>query len=159
MSIHEHTDTIVALSTPQGVGALAVIRLSGALAIEAVNNIFYGKDLEKVESHTLHVGTIRNHDTVIDEVVVSIFRGPKSFTKEDIVEISCHGSMYIAKQIIMLLIENGPRLAKAGEFTQRAFLNGQFDLAQAEAVADLIHSDSESLAQSCHEPNARWILE
>ncbi len=144
MSQFEHTDTIVALSTPQGVGALAVIRLSGSLAIKAVNKIFYGKDLQKVDSHTLHVGTIRNSDTVIDEVVVSIFKGPKSFTKEDIVEISCHGSMYIAKQIIMLLLDNGPRLAKAGEFTQRAFLNGQFDLAQAEAVADLIHSDSEA---------------
>jgi len=144
MSILDHQDTIIALSTPQGVGALAIIRLSGSRAIEHVNQLFAGKDLSKVESHTLHYGRIKQADQVIDEVVVSVFKGPKSFTKEDIIEISCHGSMYIAKQIIMLLVNEGARLAKPGEFTQRAFLNGQFDLAQAEAVADLIHSDSEA---------------
>ena len=144
MSIHQHSDTIIALSTPQGVGALAVVRLSGDNAIEIVNSIFNGKDLSKVETHTLHFGTIRNAHEVIDEVVLSVFKGPNSYTKENIVEISCHGSMHIAKKIILLLVEKGARLAKAGEFTQRAFLNGQFDLAQAEAVADLIHSDSEA---------------
>ena len=137
-------DTIVALATPQGVGALAIIRISGNNALEIANAVFYGKDLIKAPTHTVHVGTIRNGDVIIDEVVVSLFKGPKSFTKEDSVEISCHGSMFIVKQIVMLLIKQGARLAKAGEFTQRAFLNGQFDLAQAEAIADLIHSDSEA---------------
>lgn len=144
MSYDEHNDTIIALSTPQGVGALAIVRLSGSEALSIINTVFGGRDLTKVDSHTLHFGTIRAEEEVIDEVVVSVFKGPNSYTKEDIVEISCHGSMHIAKKVIMLLVEKGARLAKAGEFTQRAFLNGQFDLAQAEAVADLIHSDSEA---------------
>ncbi|MBL3658390.1 tRNA uridine-5-carboxymethylaminomethyl(34) synthesis GTPase MnmE [Fulvivirga sediminis] len=135
-------DTIVALSTAPGVGAIAVIRLSGDDAIKICNSVFKGKDLEKQATHTLHFGTIRDGEKVIDEVVVSLFVGPKSFTKENVVEISCHGSPFIVKQIIKVLLAAGSRLALPGEFTKRAFLNGQFDLAQAEAVADLINSDS-----------------
>ena len=112
MSYEEHNDTIVALSTPQGVGALAIVRLSGNRAIEIVNSVFSGKDLSKVDSHTLHFGTIRKENEVIDEVVVSVFIGPNSYTREDIVEISCHGSMHIARKVIMLLVEKGARLAK-----------------------------------------------
>ncbi len=137
-------DTIVALATPQGVGAIAVIRLSGKEAIAICNKVFRGKDLTKQESHTIHFGTIRDGEKIIDEVLVSLFIAPKSFTKEDVVEISTHGSPYIIKQVIQLFLREGARLARAGEFTKRAFMNGQFDLAQAEAVADLIHSDSEA---------------
>lgn len=144
MSHQDHTDTIVALATPQGVGALAIIRLSGTRAISITNSVFKGSDLEKAASHTLHFGTIRENEKIIDEVLVSIFKAPNSFTKEDSTEISCHGSMLIAQEIIKLLIGKGARLAQPGEFTQRAFLNGKFDLAQAEAVADLIHADSEA---------------
>ncbi len=145
MSVHEHTDTIVALATPQGVGALAVIRLSGNKAITIANQLFHGKDLRSQPGHTVHVGTIRDDEgAIIDEVVVTLFKGPKSFTKEDIVEITCHGSMFVVKRIVMLIIHHGARMAKPGEFTQRAFLNGQFDLTQAEAIADLIHADSEA---------------
>lgn len=136
-------DTIVALSTPEGIGAIAVIRLSGKDAIQICNQVFRGKDLTKKDSHTLHFGTIRDGDKVLDEVVVSLFKAPHSFTKENVVEISCHGSPYIVRQIIQLLLKNGARLATEGEFTKRAFVNGQFDLAQAEAIADLIASDSE----------------
>jgi len=138
----ETTDTIVALSTPPGVGAIAVIRLSGKDAIAITNKVFKGKDLIEQPTHTIHFGTIRDNDKVVDEVLVSLFKEPKSFTKENVVEISCHGSPYIVKQLVKVLLANGARLAKAGEFTQRAFLNGQFDLAQAEAVADLINADS-----------------
>ena len=144
MSHQDHTDTIVALATPQGVGALAIIRLSGTRAISITNSVFKGSDLEKAASHTLHFGTIRENEKIIDEVLVSVFKAPNSFTKEDSTEISCHGSMLIAQEIIKLLIGKGARLAQPGEFTQRAFLNGKFDLAQAEAVADLIHADSEA---------------
>lgn len=147
-SLHEKEDTIVALATPQGVGAIAVIRLSGKDAITITNRVFKGKDLEKQASHTIHFGTIRDGDKIIDEVLVSIFVAPKSFTKENVVEISTHGSSYIVNQVIKLLIRHGSRPAKPGEFTQRAFLHGQFDLAQAEAVADLIHSDSETSHQA-----------
>lgn len=144
MSHQDHTDTIVALATPQGVGALAIIRLSGTRAISITNSVFKGSDLEKAATHTLHFGTIRENEKIIDEVLVSVFKAPNSFTKEDSTEISCHGSMLIAQEIIKLLIGKGARLAQPGEFTQRAFLNGKFDLAQAEAVADLIHADSEA---------------
>lgn len=137
-------DTIVALATAPGIGAIAVIRLSGKDAIAICNKVFKGKDLEKAESHTIHFGTIRDGDRIIDEVLVSIFVAPRSFTKENVVEISCHGSNYIIKEIIQLLLSSGARLARPGEFTKRAFLNGQFDLAQAEAVADLINADSEA---------------
>jgi len=137
-------DTIVALATPQGVGAIAVIRLSGKDAIDICNKVFKGKDLEKQESHTIHFGTIRDGEKVIDEVLVSLFVAPKSYTKENVVEISTHGSGYIISEVIKLLLKNGARLAQPGEFTKRAFVNGKFDLAQAEAVADLIHSESEA---------------
>jgi tRNA modification GTPase len=141
-------DTIVALSTPQGVGAIAVIRLSGKDAIHITNKVFKGKDLTKQESHTIHFGTIRDGEKIIDEVLVSIFIGPRSFTKENVTEISCHGSTFIVKQIIRVLVNNGARIARAGEFTKRAFMHGQFDLAQAEAVADLINSESEASHQA-----------
>jgi tRNA modification GTPase len=144
MPIPKHNDTIVALATPQGVSAIAVIRLSGSEAITITNKVFHGTDLEKATGHTVHFGTIRDESKILDEVLVSIFKESKSYTQENSIEISCHGSMYIVKQIVMLLIHHGARLAHAGEFTQRAFLNGQFDLAQAEAVADLIHADSEA---------------
>ncbi|WP_162339540.1 tRNA uridine-5-carboxymethylaminomethyl(34) synthesis GTPase MnmE [Cyclobacterium salsum] len=141
-------DTIVALATPQGVGAIAVIRLSGTEAIRICNRVFFGKNLEEQASHTIHFGTLRDGDKVIDEVLVSVFISPRSFTKENVVEISTHGSSYIINQVLRLLIRQGARPAEPGEFTQRAFLNGQFDLAQAEAVADLIHSDSEASHQA-----------
>jgi len=147
-SYGEKNETIVALATPQGVGAIAIIRLSGHDAIGIANGVFFGKDLEKQTSHTIHFGTIRDGDQVVDEVLVSLFKSPKSFTKENVVEISTHGSSYIVNRVIKLLIRKGARPAKPGEFTLRAFLNGQFDLAQAEAVADLIHSDSEASHQA-----------
>lgn len=134
--------TIVALATPQGVGAIGVIRLSGSEAVQITAKVFKGKNLEKQKSHTVHYGHIVDNEKVIDEVMVTIFRTPKSFTTEDVVEISCHGSPFIAEQIIQLLIQNGARSAKPGEFTLRAFINGRIDLSQAEAVADLIASDT-----------------
>ena len=141
-------DTIVALSTPQGEGAIGVVRLSGENALHICNEVFRGKDLLKQKSHTIHFGTIRDDDNkIIDEVTVALFKAPRSYTKENIVEISCHGSPYIIQKVIELLIGYGARLAKPGEFTLRAFLNGRFDLSQAEAVADLIHSQSESAHQ------------
>jgi len=140
----DFSDTIVALATPQGVGALAIIRLSGNDSISIVNSIFKGKNLDTVTTHTLHFGTIRDKDRIIDEVLISVFKGTNSFTKEESIEISCHGSMLIVKEIIKLLVTKGARLANPGEFTQRAFLHGKFDLAQAEAVADLIHANSEA---------------
>lgn len=136
-------DTIFALSTPQGIGAIALIRVSGKNTFSLVQEIFKGKKLSEQVSHTAHFGTIRNpNDEIIDEVVVTIFRNPNSFTGEDIAEISCHASPYIIQAIMQLLLAKGARLAQAGEFTQRAYLNGKMDLAQAEAVADLIASDS-----------------
>lgn len=140
-----HLDTIVALATPPGVGAIGVIRVSGLKTIDLVNEVFKGKDLTSVKSHTIHLGTIRDGDTIVDEVLISLFKGPNSYTKEDVIEISCHGSQFIIQQLIKLLLRKGARLAKPGEFTQRAFINGRFDLAQAEAVADLIASENESM--------------
>jgi tRNA modification GTPase len=141
-------ETICALSTPQGIGAIGVIRVSGERTFEIVNKIFKGgsrsKNLSKVDSHTIHFGTIQDGNVIVDEVLVAVFKTPRSFTKEDVVEISCHGSDYIIRYILKLLLQNGCRMAQAGEFTQRAFLNGQFDLVQAEAVADLIAADSEA---------------
>lgn len=138
-------DTILALATPQGAGAIAVIRLSGSRAIEIVDSVFYHKQkLTHIESQKQVFGTIKNGKEVIDEVLVTVFRNPKSYTGEDTVEISCHGSPFIIKSIFELLIQNGARLAEPGEFTQRAFLNGKLDLAQAEAVADLIASESKA---------------
>jgi len=138
-------DTILALATPQGSGAIAIIRLSGSKAISTVDDIFYSKKkLIEVESQKIVFGTIKKNEDIIDEVLVSVFRNPKSYTGEDTVEISCHGSSFIIQSIIELLIEKGVRLATAGEFTQRAFLNGKLDLAQAEAVADLIASENKA---------------
>lgn len=137
-------DTIVALSTPPGVGAIGVVRLSGKDGITICDTCFKGKLLNDQASHTLHFGHIVDGEEMIDEVVVGIFKAPNSYTKENVVEISCHGSPYIQQKIIQLLIRKGARPAKAGEFTMRAFLNGRLDLSQAEAVADLIASDSES---------------
>jgi tRNA modification GTPase len=135
-------DTIAALATPQGVGALHIIRLSGKDSISICRKVFRGKNLEKQNSHTIHYGHIVDGEIILDEVMVSLFRAPKSFTTEDVVEISCHGSPFIAEQIIQLLIKNGARAARPGEFTLRAFMSGRIDLTQAEAVADLIASDS-----------------
>ncbi len=140
-------DTIVALATPMGVGAIAVIRLSGQDALAIANKIFKGKNLEKQATHTLHFGTIKDAEVLIDEVLVSLFVAPQSYTKQNVVEISCHGSNYIIETIIKLCINNGARAAKPGEFTLRAFLNGGLDLSQAEAVADLIASGSKSSHQ------------
>lgn len=141
-------DTIVALSTPQGVSALAVIRLSGKEAIDLTAKVFKGKDLAKQATHTVHLGTIHDQGRPIDEVLITLFREPNSFTKENSVEISCHGSMVIVKEIIKVLLKNGARLAEPGEYTKRAFLNGRFDLAQAEAVADLIHAETDNARQA-----------
>lgn len=135
-------DTIVALATPPGVGAIGVIRLSGKKSFAIINDLFLSKDLLQQPTHTLHVGFLKDGENILDEVVLSLFKGPKSYTGEDVIEISCHGSAYIQKQIIEACIKNGARLAKPGEFTQRAFLNGKLDLAQAEAVADLIASNT-----------------
>lgn len=142
-------DTITALATPPGQGAIGIIRVSGAQTIPIVNALFKGKDLANVASHTIHLGTIRDdQNTVIDEVLVSIFKGPHSYTKEDVIEISSHGSPYILQKILGMIVQKGARLAKPGEFTQKAFLNGRFDLAQAEAVADLIASENASMQQT-----------
>lgn len=135
-------DTIVALATAPGVGAIGVIRLSGANAVAIANSLFPSKNLAEQSSHTLHVGLLKDGDTTLDEVVVSLYKSPKSYTGEDVVEISCHGSPYVQQQVINACIKNGARLARAGEFTQRAFLKGKLDLAQAEAVADLIASNT-----------------
>jgi tRNA modification GTPase len=140
-------DTIVALATPAGVGAIGVIRLSGDRAIEIVNEVFQPKDLSIQTSHTIHYGRIESAGRMYDEVVVSLYIAPKSYTKEHVVEISCHGSPFIQESLIRLFTEKGARFARPGEFTQRAFLNGAFDLAQAEAVADVIAADS-AAAQS-----------
>ncbi len=137
-------DTIVALATPAGIGAIGVVRLSGTQAFAIANALFPSKDLLQQPSHTLHVGFLKENDMVLDEVVISLFRGPRSYTGEDVVEISCHGSPYVQQQVIQACTNKGSRLAKPGEFTQRAFLHGKLDLTQAEAVADLIASNTEA---------------
>jgi tRNA modification GTPase len=137
-------DTIVALATPSGIGAIGIIRLSGPDAILITNKIFHGKDLSSVASHTIHYGNLRDKDKILDEVLVSVFIAPHSYSGENVVEISCHGSNYILQQVMKLLIRNGARMAEPGEFTKRAFLNGKLDLAQAEAVSDLINADSDA---------------
>jgi len=142
-----NNDTIVALATPAGAGAIGVIRLSGTDAINIISRVFKGKDLSKQASHTIHFGHIVDGDVILDEVLVSLFVAPRSYTRENVVEISCHGSNYIIESIIKLLIKNGARAARAGEFTLRAFLNGQLDLSQAEAVADLIAANSKASQQ------------
>ncbi len=140
--MHGFTDTIIAPATPQGQSALAVIRLSGNHAIIIADKIFKGANLDKAASHTIHYGWIADGNKDIDEVMVSVFRAPKTFTTEDSIEISCHGSPQIVREIIDVAIKNGARLANPGEFTLRAFLHGRLDLSQAEAIADLIHATS-----------------
>ena len=145
-----YTDSIVALATPSGAGAIAIVRISGENAITIGNSVFQsikGKDLSKQKTHTLHLGHIIDDTKTLDEVLVSIFKGPNSYTGENTIEISCHGSTYIQQQIIQLLLRKGCRMANPGEFTLRAFLNGKLDLSQAEAVADLILSDNEASHQ------------
>ena len=137
-------DTIVALATPPGVGALGIIRLSGKRAIAIVDELFPSKDLTIQPPYTLHVGYIKKSNETLDEVVVSLYKAPRSYTGEDVVEISCHGSPLIQQQIIGACVQSGARLARPGEFTQRAFLSGKKDLAQAEAVADLIAADTDA---------------
>ncbi|MCC5946162.1 MAG: tRNA uridine-5-carboxymethylaminomethyl(34) synthesis GTPase MnmE [Bernardetiaceae bacterium] len=138
------SDTIMARATAQGQAALAILRLSGIGAISSVNQ-FFSRDISDAPSHTVHIGFLHDAQEVIDEVVITIFRAPRSFTREDVVEISCHGSNYVVERIIKLFLDKTEvRYAKAGEFTQRAFLNGRIDLAQAEAIADLIASESEA---------------
>jgi len=137
-------DTICALATANGIGAIGIIRISGNDAIPVSAKIFDGKNLEKAQSHTVHYGFIKDGDEVIDEVMISVFKAPKTFTAEDSVEISFHGSPHIAKKILEVLIKNGARMAKAGEFTMRAFMNGRIDLSQAESIADLIASENEA---------------
>jgi len=141
-------DTIIAVATPHGIGAIGVIRLSGKDAISITNQLFPSKNLMAQPSHTLHVGLIKEDNDAIDEVVVSLFKNPKSYTGEDVVEISCHGSPYVQQQVVQACMRKGARLAKAGEFTQRAFLNGKLDLTQAEAVADLIASNTAASQQT-----------
>lgn len=141
-------DTIVALATAQGLSAIAVIRLSGEDAIAITQKVFQGKNLLEQPSHTVHFGLLRDGNKTIDEVLVTIFKAPNSFTKENSTEISCHGSPVIVKEIIKVLLKNGARLAEPGEFTKRAFLHGRFDLAQAEAVADLINAETDNARQA-----------
>jgi len=136
-------DTICAIATSQGVSAIAIIRVSGEKSIEIVNNIFKGKDLTKVDSHTINYGHIVDKDTIIDEVLVSVMKSPRTFTTEDTVEINTHGGIAATNKVLELLLENGCRLAEPGEFTKRAFLNGRIDLLEAEAVMDMIDAKTE----------------
>ena len=136
-------DTICAISTSKGVGAISIVRVSGSDAITIVNNIFKGKDLTKVNSHTINYGHIEYKGEVIDEVLVSVMKGPKTFTTEDVVEINTHGGIAPTNKVLEVLLENGCRLADPGEFTKRAFLNGRIDLLEAEAVMDMIDSKTE----------------
>lgn len=147
MLVVDNADTIVALSTAPGTAAIAVIRMSGKDAVTIIDTVFNGKKLRTANTHTLHHGTIETEGNKIDEVVIAYFKNPTSYTGEDVVEISCHGSPFIQQQILAILLKHGARLAKPGEFTLRAFLNGKIDLAQAEAVADLIAAQT----QGAHE--------
>lgn len=139
-----YNETICAISTASGTGAISIVRLSGSEAIEIVNSIFKGKDLNKVKTHTINYGHILDNNETIDEVMVTIFKAPKTYTKEDIVEINCHGGQFVTSKVLELVIMNGARLAEAGEFTKRAFLNGRIDLTQAESVMDLIDANTQS---------------
>ena len=141
-----NSDTIIALATPPGIGAISIIRISGKNAISISDKLFFKKNKKKLsthKSHTVHLGKIKNNENEIDEVLLTIFKTPHSYTGENTIEISCHGSIYIQQQIIDLYVQNGVRVADPGEFTLRAFLNGKMDLNQAEAVADLISSENE----------------
>jgi tRNA modification GTPase len=137
-------DTIVALATPPGISAIGVIRLSGKDSIKIADYFFPSKNLSTEASHTLHVGYLKQEGKILDEVVISLYKAPKSYTGEDIVEVSCHGSPFVQQQVMQAFLDHGARFAKPGEFTQRAFLNGKLDLIQAEAVADLIASNTEA---------------
>ncbi len=137
-------DTIVAQSTPQGKGAIGIIRLSGKDSIKIVNSLFPSKDLSNVKSHTIHYGNIQYEKSIIDEVLISVFKKPNSYTRENIIEISCHGSDFIIKKILSITVKLGARVADKGEFTFRSFINGNIDLSQAEAVSDLISSNSDN---------------
>ena len=142
-----HNDTIVALATPAGAGAIGIIRLSGDKAISIASEMFFsisGKNFQQQKTHTVHLGHIKSEENTLDEVLATIFRNPYSYTGEDVVEFSCHGSDFIKQEIIKLAFKKGCRLANPGEFTQRAFLNGKMDLSQAEAVADLIASENKA---------------
>ncbi|KGX93678.1 tRNA modification GTPase [Pontibacillus halophilus JSM 076056 = DSM 19796] len=139
------TDTISAISTPMGEGAIAIVRLSGPEAVEIASGIFKGKDLNEVDSHTIHYGKLVDPrtDELVEEVMVSVMRAPKTFTREDIVEINCHGGMVSVNRVLELVLGNGARMAEPGEFTKRAFMNGRIDLSQAEAVMDLIRAKTD----------------
>lgn len=138
-------DTIAAISTPMGEGAIAIVRLSGDEAVEIASQIFKGKNLREVATHTIHYGHIVDPDTkeVVEEVMVTVMRGPKTFTREDVIEINCHGGLVSVNRVLQLVLTNGARLAEPGEFTKRAFLNGRIDLSQAEAVMDLIRAKTD----------------
>src|SRR5690625_1279121 len=139
------TDTITAISTPTGEGAIAIVRLSGPEAISIVKDLFQGKDLNTVDSHTMHYGKIIDPQTdeLAEEVMVSVMRAPKTFTREDIVEVNCHGGMVAVNRVLEIMLSKGARLAEPGEFTKRAFLHGRIDLSQAEAVMDLIRAKTD----------------
>lgn len=141
--ITKEFDTITAISTPLGEGAIGIVRLSGSQAISIAQKIFKGKNLQDVESHTINYGHIIENDTIIDEVMVSVMREPRTFTREDVVEINTHGGVAVTNEILQLLIRSGARMAEPGEFTKRAFLNGRVDLTQAEAVMDLIRAKTD----------------
>ena len=137
-------DTSVGISTAMGKGAISIVRLSGVDAIKIVNKNFKGKNLSKVKSHTIHYGHIYNKEELLDEVLISIFKAPKTYTAEDVVEINCHGGSYVTNQILKLMLDSGARLAEPGEFTKRAFLNGRIDLTKAESVMDVIDAESKN---------------
>ena len=144
MNYSIENETIVAIATAPSNSAISIIRLSGSEAIDIANSIFKGKNLSKVKSHTVHYGHIVYNNETIDEVLVSVFKAPKTFTREDVVEINCHGGIYVTNKVLEILLVNGARLAEPGEFTKRAFLNGRIDLTQAEAVIDIIESNTAS---------------
>lgn len=144
--ITKEFDTIAAISTPLGEGAIAIVRLSGSDALSIAKKVFQGKDLDKVASHTINYGHIFDKDRLVDEVMLSVMRAPKTFTREDLVEINTHGGIAVTQEILQLLLRSGARLAEPGEFTKRAFLNGRIDLAQAESVMDLIRAKTDQAA-------------
>ncbi len=138
-------DTIVAISTALGIGAISIIRVSGNDSISIVNSIFKGKNLEEVPTHTINYGKIVDNNEEIDEVLVSVMKAPRTFTTEDVVEINCHGGIMTTKKVLEILIRKGCRLAEPGEFTKRAFLNGRIDLTEAEGIMDLIDAKTENM--------------
>ncbi|WP_276414333.1 tRNA uridine-5-carboxymethylaminomethyl(34) synthesis GTPase MnmE [Lactococcus petauri] len=144
--ITKEFDTIAAISTPLGEGAIAIVRLSGNDAVSIAKKVFQGKDLDKVASHTINYGHIFDEDRLVDEVMLSVMKAPKTFTREDLVEINTHGGIAVTQEILQLLLRSGARLAEPGEFTKRAFLNGRIDLAQAESVMDLIRAKTDQAA-------------